>query len=107
MYYFPKRRMGVMHMWPKTSVIVIKELYEIGDEESVGRARSMEEDILYTVRNKKPVLFIDMSDNGLTNFIYKPTPLVKKYVDENYNYFNTVNKMKFYIRRDYKPVQQR
>lgn len=105
LYYFAKRRMGIEHLWPKTGVIRIHELYRLGDGEARASAERQELHYVRVMERKRPVLFIDTSENGLTGFTFPVTPLVKAYVDVNYEYLATVDKMKIYARKGYHPVR--
>lgn len=96
LYYFSKRRMGGTTLWPKNTIARIKHLYEKGDNLSITKAENIEKGLIDTIERKKPALFIDTSDNGLTNFHYTPTPLVEKYIKDHYSLFNIVSKMKIY-----------
>lgn len=103
LYYFSKRRLGLHHMWPKTGLLKILELYRQGDPVSVADARDREMHWITWIEKKKPVLFIDTSENGLSNFRYPVTPLLREYVERNYYYLATVSKMKIYARRGFVP----
>ena len=96
LYYFSNRRMGISHLWPKTGIITITDLYEKGDQESIINAEQMERDFISMIKKKKPVLFIDTSENGLSTFYYKVTPLVEKYIKSNYYFIKEVDKIKIY-----------
>lgn len=96
LYYHSERRMGIKHLWPKTSIFRITKLYKNGDMESIKTAEQMEMNFVNMLQNKKPVLFIDTSENGLSTFYYKPTPLIEKYVKNNYSFIKEVNKIKIY-----------
>ncbi len=56
----------------------------------------MERGFIDVLQKKKPVLFIDTSENGLSTFYYKVTPLVEKYIKNNYYFINKVDKIKIY-----------
>ncbi len=96
LYYFSERRMGIAHLWPKTGIFTMTNLYEKGDPESIGIAEQMERGFIDVLQKKKPVLFIDTSENGLSTFYYKVTPLVGKYIKNNYYLINEVDKIKIY-----------
>ncbi len=97
LYYFSERRMGVNHLWPKTGISVMTALYKRGDTGSIKAAEKMETGFIEeNLKKKKPVLFIDTSENGLSTFYYKVTPLIEKYIKDNYYFLNEVNKIKIY-----------
>ena len=96
LYYFSQRRIGITHVWPKTGIFRITSLYKKGDSESIKEAEKMEKDFIDIIKKKKPVLVIDTSENGLSTFYYKVTPLLNKYIKSNYSYINEVDKIKFY-----------
>jgi hypothetical protein len=101
LYYFAKRRMGIQHMWPKTSVIRIHELYGKGDAAARTEAETGDRNFVSMMERKRPVLFIDTSENGLTGFTFPVTPLLKEYVGVNYDFLATVDRMKIYSRKGY------
>lgn len=105
LYYFSGRRLGLHHIWPKTGLLRILDLYGRGDPESVTDAGNREMQWVFWMEKKKPVLFIDTSENGLSNFNYPVTPLVREYVGRNYYYLTTVSKMKIYARKGFVPVR--
>ena len=96
LYYFSQRRIGITHVWPKTGIYRITSLYEKGDIKSIVAAEQMERGFIDTIKKKKPVLFIDTSENGLSTFYYKVTPLLNEYINNNYSYIKEVDKIKFY-----------
>ncbi len=104
LYYFAQRRMGTRHLWPKTSAIRMRELYGMGDPVSLRRAEEMEKHYINIMEIKKPVLFVDTSENGLTGFTFPVTPLIKRYIDERYKYAATIDGMKMYFRKGYRPL---
>ncbi len=101
LYYFARRRMGVQHLWPKTGVIRIRSLYEADDGQSRAAAEKGEKHFIGVMERKRPVLFIDTSENGLTGFTFPVTPLLREYVDANYEYLATVDRMRIYARKGY------
>jgi len=105
LYYFAQRRMGIRHLWPKTTVIRLTELYRRGDPVSVKEAERGEMHFVDVMERKRPVLFIDTSPSGLTGFTYPVTPVVRRYVDEHYEYLALVNNMWIYARKGYAPVK--
>lgn len=96
LYYFSQRRMGIKHLWPKTTVIRIYELYKKGDPQSLNEAKNIERYFVEMIKIKKPILFIDTSENGLTGFVYPLTPVLKEYVRKEYFSLTTVDKMIIY-----------
>ncbi|MCX7677590.1 MAG: hypothetical protein N2316_00050 [Spirochaetes bacterium] len=102
LYYFSNRRMGIQHLWPKTTIIRLHELYKKSDAQSLAQAHHIERSFIATIERKKPVLFIDTSENGLTGFVYPVTPLIDEYVQKNYTHIGSVDKMKFYIIKERK-----
>ncbi len=99
LYYFSNRRMGIYHLWPKTTVIRVHELYRRGDPDSLKEAGRLENNFIEMLEIKKPVLFIDTSENGLTGFIYPVTPRLESYIGKNYEYIAEVDKMKIFRRK--------
>ena len=75
---------------------MITNLYEKGDEKSKNKAIQMEQGFIDILQKKKPILFIDTSENGLSTFHYRVTPLVNEYLKKNYYFLNEINKMKIY-----------
>lgn len=102
LYYFSNRRMGIKHLWPKTTIIRLHEFYAKGDATSIKEAQTIENNFIEMMELKNPVLFIDTSENGLTGFVYPLTPLVKQYVDREYRYLATIDKMKIYRLKEMK-----
>ncbi|MDY6935028.1 MAG: hypothetical protein SVZ03_12510 [Spirochaetota bacterium] len=98
LYYFSERRMGGKSLWLKNMIIHISNLYISGDPHSIDLARIFEEYFINIIETKKPVLFIDTSENGLSNFHLKPEalPLINKYIKKNYYYLNNINNIKIY-----------
>ncbi|MFH0976097.1 MAG: hypothetical protein V1874_09985 [Spirochaetota bacterium] len=96
LYYFSGRRMGINHLWPKTTIFVISSLYDKADNDSIKNAEAMENDFINNMRLKKPVLFADTSGNGLSTFHYKPTPKIEKYIKDNYYFTDEIQKIKIY-----------
>jgi hypothetical protein len=97
LYYFSGRKMGTMHLWPKTWIIGLTALYNKSDIESNKAAEESEKGFIdENLKKKKPVLIIDTSENGLSTFNYKVTPLIEKYIKNNYYFINEVDKMKIY-----------
>lgn len=93
LYYFSKRKPAIFHMWPKLSIILIDKLYKTNDQESIQQARALEEYFINMLKKKKPVIFVDTSQNGLTEFIYPVTPVIKEYLEKNYTYIHTIDNM--------------
>jgi hypothetical protein len=103
LYYFTGRRLGTKHMWPKTRVIRARGLYARGDAESLGAARSIEQEILGWIASKRPALFIDTSPNGLSGFTFPPTPMVADYIREQYHFLAEVSGMRIYALNGFAP----
>ena len=95
-YYFSGRRVGIYNIWPKTRIIKINRLYKKGSEESVRDARINEKQLIDVMNKKRPVLFVDTSENGFSGFYYKMTPLVEAYVKEHYDFIKELDKIKIY-----------
>lgn len=106
LYYFSGRRPGVKHMWPKTGITHIWSLYKKGDIQSVYDAEMSEEGMIKEITQKKSVVFIDTSQNGLSTFTFPPTPLVEKYISKNFRLIAEINKMKIWARNGWKPVKE-
>lgn len=106
LYYFSERGMGNSFVWPKMGIIDITRLYEKGDPESVKAAESMEEGIIGIMKKRNAILFADTSANGLSKFTYQVTPLVKKFIDENYVFDKEVNRIKIYLKKGYIPADK-
>lgn len=98
LYYFSKRKMGIYHLWPKTTVIRLHELYKKGDDRSITEAHAIEQHFIDALEKKKPALFVDTSPSGYTGFVYPPTPKIKNYLDQHYRYCTTIDNMKIYRR---------
>ncbi|MBN2040879.1 MAG: hypothetical protein JW864_12620 [Spirochaetes bacterium] len=99
LYYFSERRMGIRHLWPKTTIYRITNLYNEGKDKSIKEAEKLEQGFIDVVQEKEPVLFIDTSANGLSTFHYKLTPLFEKFVLKNYIFIKEINRMKIYRRK--------
>lgn len=97
LYYFSERRMGIHSLWPKTSIARITSQYSSGDNEAAAAGEKAFIDVLV---KKKPVIFVDTSENGFSTFYYKLTPLVADYINENYYFLNEINEIKIYHRKD-------
>jgi hypothetical protein len=102
LYYFSERGMGIELNWPKMAIISITELYKKGDDKSIEAAQSGEKGMLEVLKKKNAILFVDTSGNGLSTFTYSVTPLFRKHLDENFTFAKEINRMKIYIRNDYK-----
>lgn len=96
LYYFSERRMGIYHLWPKTKIIKINRLYKKDNPASIKKAEGYENDFIEDLRDKKPELFIDTSGNGLSNFHYPVTPLVRKFIGSHYTFEKEISGMKIY-----------
>ena len=81
-------------MWPKNSILKIIKAYEKNKDEGQHK----ENGFIRTIENKKPVLFVDTSKNGLSNFEFEVTPELKKYIKRNYIFEAEVNNIKMYRR---------
>jgi hypothetical protein len=93
LYYFSKRKPAIFHMWPKLSILLINKLYDVNTQQSIEEARGIEEYFVNMLKKMKPVIFVDTSDNGLTEFIYPVTPVVKEYLEKHYTYIYTIDNM--------------
>lgn len=99
LYYFSERRMGSNTLWPKGTIDRIAEDYRKGTSESLANARSYEQGMIDIMEKKKPVLFADTSGNDFAYFDTPVTPLVSEYVNRNYEYIETVDNIKLYLRK--------
>ena len=106
LYYFSSRRPGIGHMWPKTGITRIWSLYKKGDMQSVYDAEMSEEGMIKEIAQKKSVLFIDTSPNGLSTFIFPPTLLVEKYISKNFRLISEINKIKIWARNGWEPIKE-
>jgi hypothetical protein len=106
LYYFSERGLGINLNWPKMGIISITELYKKGDDKSVKEAQSGEKGMLEVLKKRNAVLFVDTSENGLSTFTYSVTPLFRKYLDDNFIFVKEINRMKIYLRKDYKPLRE-
>jgi len=100
--YFSNRRIGGKNLWMKNTAYKIRKYYKIYDFVSVKKAVKKENDIIEIIQKKKPVLIIDVSGNGLSNFKVniKEARILYEYVEKNYYFENTINGMDIYrIRR--------
>lgn len=114
-YYFSDRRLGNYTLWAKDPIFLIKDLYQKGDDASIGRALEHEESFIDIMELKKPVAFIDTSSSqGLRIFQtrlidqaqFRVSPAVTRnlfpYLLKNYEVASEANDMKIYLRKGYR-----
>ncbi|HPS86005.1 MAG TPA: hypothetical protein PLY36_04635 [Spirochaetota bacterium] len=96
--YFSNRRIGGHSLWMKGSAYMIRDLYTTGDEKSLKKASAMESSLISLLSRKKPVLIVDVSENGLSNFKVnlKEAKVLYGYVEKNYYFDKKINGMDIY-----------
>ncbi len=99
LYYFSERRMGSHTLWPKGTIDRIAENYQKGTSESLASAHFYEQGLIDIMEKKKPVLFADTSGNDFAYFDTPVTPLVSEYVNKNFEYIETIDNIKLYLRK--------
>lgn len=96
--YFSNRRIGGHGLWLKGPVNMLKDAY-IADDDNTLKAREEFENIFIDIlERKKPVLIVDVSGNGLSNFrvSIKEAKYLFNYVDKKYLLEKNINGMDIY-----------
>ncbi len=99
--YFSDRRIGGHHMWMKGFAYGTRDLYNKGDARSVKTAEAGEASLIGYLSRKKPVLIIDVSGNGLSNFRVniREARYLYRYIEKNYLLEKNINGMDIYRAR--------
>jgi len=96
--YFTNRRIGGHSLWMKGLAYNLRDLYANGSDESIKNAESNQLNLINTLVKKRPVLIVDVSENGLSNFKVniKEAKLLYEYVNNHYYFDKKINGIDIY-----------
>jgi hypothetical protein len=96
--YFANRRMGGQSLWMRGLAYNLRDLYSDGSDDAVKEAENNQLNLINILARKRPILIVDVSENGLSNFrvSIKEAKLLYEHINKDYYFDKKINDMDIY-----------
>jgi hypothetical protein len=100
--YIANRRIGGQSLWMRGFAYRIRDLYADGSEESIKKCEKDQLNLINILIRKRPILIVDVSENGLSNFKVniKEAKLLYEFVNNYYRFDTKINGIDIYRIKD-------